>query len=138
MLYIVRSLRNVNSYHDATGRGFTIRPNAKYDSWKGNALTPAQPQPIGAWIARWLDGSHVCKVFHSQGAFSVPSWQVRQRTKHFYQTLLRQVELCAQCEVCHYLERLWHAVFKSPRNGAFQSARCIDNTTISGSQHIAQ
>lgn len=124
MLEIVQSLRRAPFYHDATDPGFKIRWNATYDKWKGKTLTPAQPQPIGAWIERWLNGSHVCRVYHSQGAFSVSAELIRRRPPEFYRSLLHQVESCNQCEVCHYLERLWHAVFLSPKNG--HSSTCTD------------
>jgi hypothetical protein len=117
MMHIVRSLKRVNVYFDATGQGFPTRANATYARWKGVDLTPAQPQPIGAWIERWLHGSRVCRVFHSQGAFSVPAWQVQSRTLRFFRDLLQQVQSCALCEACHYLERVWHAVFASAWNG---------------------
>lgn len=121
---IVRALRVMDAYYDATGPGHPIRPNATYERWKGIKLTPAQPQPIGAWVERWLNGTSVCRVYHSQGAFSVPARLLLRRTKDFYLALLRQVETCAQCEACHYLERVWHAVFLSSHNGDFSTSDC--------------
>lgn len=77
-------------------------------------MTPARPRGLGPWVEAHLPETRVCRVSWSQGIFAVDLASVRRRPRGFYEGLARQTASCERCEVSHYLERLWHAIFGSP------------------------
>lgn len=123
---------NQTHYLDALGRGHLLRPNFTVGVWKGVKLTPAEPRGIGRWIERWLPGTRVCKTFQTQGIFSVGGALVGRQPRRFYEHLLEQVATCGvACQVCHYMERLWHAIFRAQTNGPY---RLCDDFAVHPSQ----
>ena len=115
--WILKSMHWHSHYYDATGIGQVLRPNLSIGSWKSSRLTPATPRRIGHWISKHIPGTRVCRMLASQGIFSVGGEVIARRSASFYEDLLAQVASCNKCEACHYLERMWHAVFASERNG---------------------
>mmetsp|Transcript_61535 Transcript_61535/g.183281 ORF Transcript_61535/g.183281 Transcript_61535/m.183281 type:complete len:522 (+) Transcript_61535:53-1618(+) len=115
--YVSRKLSHYDTFFDAHTGGGLARPGFRLSSSADGPLAPASPRPLGKWVVRWLHDVSLCRSLPHNSLFSVPARQLALRNRSEYRDLLAQFVDCERCEAVHYLERVWHQLFRANHNG---------------------
>jgi hypothetical protein len=79
-----------------------------------NIKSELQKSPIRP-LKRWFEHNfpgEIIKYVHYKGTFAVSKEHIHNRTKEFYQKLIKYLEEDSNPEVGHYMERSWATIFQ--------------------------
>jgi hypothetical protein len=73
-------------------------------------MKKADPRPFGKWYEKHFSGITLHEVVYA-GVFAVSKEHIMNRSKQYYEELIKELEGSSNPEVGHYFERAWLAIF---------------------------
>ena len=99
--------------------------SAHPSNYDGNIeVKPASIRPFRKWYEHYFPGFSTTKVVY-RGVFSVSREHIHQRSKLYYEILIKELEGHPNPEAGHYFERSWTAIFHPIPESCFHDGICI-------------